>query len=180
VAGKFQKISRISSLTGGTKWYLNDDCLLAAKRITYVVEYRRFYLTDIESIVVWPNPLWIWRPIIPAGLFFALGALLWFTVNHTAGLFCFAFGCGWAGIELLLGSTAKTRIQTTGTSVDLPIVARTRRAHRVLAKINAAMQAARGETVPQAAAPAVGEPAAAPVVADAGNAGVTTQLGDAT
>ena len=61
----FRKISRVSSLTGGTKWYLSDDCLLAAKRVMYAVEYRRFYLHDLESIVVWPSRTWVWRLTVP-------------------------------------------------------------------------------------------------------------------
>ena len=54
----FRKISRVGGLTGGTKWYLSEDCLLAAKRMMYAVEYRRFYLRDLESIVVWPTRTW--------------------------------------------------------------------------------------------------------------------------
>ena len=64
----FRKISRVGSLTGGTKWYLSEDCLLAAKRVMYAVEYRRFYLRDLESIVVWPSRTWLLRPIIPGVL----------------------------------------------------------------------------------------------------------------
>jgi hypothetical protein len=63
----FRKISRVGSLTGGTKWYLSEDCLLAAKRTMYAVEYRRFYLRDVESIVVWPNRLWLLRMVIRMG-----------------------------------------------------------------------------------------------------------------
>jgi hypothetical protein len=69
----FRKISRIGSLTGGTKWYLTEDCLLAAKRVMYAVEYRRFYLRDLESIVVWHSRTWLLRPAIPGVLVLALG-----------------------------------------------------------------------------------------------------------
>jgi hypothetical protein len=43
-----------------------------------------------------------------------------------------------------MGPTAGSRFRTTGASVDLPLVARTRRARKVLAKIDAAVRAARG------------------------------------
>ena len=71
----FRKISRVGSLTGGTKWYLSVDCLLAAKRMMYSVEYRRFYLRDLDSIVVWPNRIWLWRMALAAGLFGPLGVV---------------------------------------------------------------------------------------------------------
>jgi hypothetical protein len=81
----FRKISRIGILTGATVWYLSDDCLLAAKRVMYAVEYRRFYLRDLESIVVWRSRTWLLRPAIPGVLLLALGAMLWQFVNFTAG-----------------------------------------------------------------------------------------------
>ncbi len=65
----FRKISRVGGLTGGTKWYLSEDCLLAAKRMMYAVEYRRFYLRDLESIVVWPTRTWLWRMALVVVLF---------------------------------------------------------------------------------------------------------------
>lgn len=140
---EFRKISRVGSLTGGTKWYLSDDCLLAAKRMMYAVEYRRFYLHDLESIVVWPSRLWLWRVIIPAVLLLMLGASLWQWVNSTAGAIFFGMGLAWVGLELLLGPTAGARIRTTGVSIDLPLVNRTRRARKVLAKIDSAVRATR-------------------------------------
>lgn len=139
----FRKISRVGSLTGGTKWYLNDDCLLAAKRTMYAVEYRRFYLRDLECIVVWPSRLWLWRLIIPGILLGALGASLWQWVNSTAGAIFAGIGLAWVVLELTLGPTAGSRVRTTGVSVDLPVVKRKRRASKVLAKIDAAVRASR-------------------------------------
>ncbi len=139
----FRKISRVGSLTGGTKWYLSEDCLLAAKRTMYAVEYRRFYLRDLESIMVWPSRLWLWRLVIPGVLFAALGVVFWQWVNSTVGAIFGGLGLAWVATELALGPTAGSRIRTTGASVDLPLVARTRRARKVLAKIDAAVRAAR-------------------------------------
>jgi hypothetical protein len=153
----FRKISRIGSLTGATVWYLSDDCLLAAKRVMYAVEYRRFYLRDLESVVVWPSRVWLVRPAIPAVLLLALGALLWQTVNFTAGAIAGGVGLAWAALELTLGPTAESRIRTTGASVDMPIVKRTRGARKVLAKIDAAVRASRGGAMEQPAAP-IGQP----------------------
>ncbi len=142
----FRKISRVGTLTGGTKWYLSDDCLLAAKRVMYSVEYRRFYLHNLESIVVWPNRLWLWRILIPAATLLLIGGSLWHWVDPTAGqIFC-ALGLAWVALELALGPTAEARIRTTGATVDLRLVNRTRRARKVLAKIDAAVRAARGIT----------------------------------
>lgn len=140
----FRKISRVGSLTGGTKWYLSEDCLLAAKRMMYAVEYRRFYLRDLESIVVWPTRVWLWRMVLVLALFAALGIAIWQGVDSTTGAIIGGVGLAWVLAELALGPTAAARIRTTGASVDLPLVARTRRARKVLARIDAAVRAARG------------------------------------
>lgn len=149
----FRKISRTGRLTGGTKWYLTQDCLLAAKRTMYTVEYRRFYLRDLESITVWPSRSWLWRVIIPAVLLAALGASLWQWVNSTSGAIFVGLALAWVGLELALGPTARSRIRTTGASVDLALVKRTRRARKILAKIDMAIRATRG-VIEQPTAPA--------------------------
>ena len=138
----FRKISRVRSLTGGTRWYLSDDCLLAAKRMMYTVEYRRFYLRDLEYIVVWPSRSWLLRMIIP-GTLCALGASLWRWVDSTAGEISIGIGLVWVLLELALGPTAGSRIRITGASIDLPLVARARRAGKVLVLIDAAVRASR-------------------------------------
>jgi hypothetical protein len=143
----FQKISRVGSLTGGTKWYLTADCLLAAKRTMYAVEYRRFYLRDLECIVVWPNRSWRFRVIIPGVLITALGAALWQWANSTSGEIVTGIGLLWVMLELAFGPTAGSRIRATGVTVDLPLVKRTRRAHKVLKAIDAAVRASRDATM---------------------------------
>ena len=139
----FQKISRVGSLTGGTKWYLSSDCLLAAKRTMYSVEYRRFYFRDLEWIVVWPSRSWWLRLVIPAVLFAALGASLWRWVNATSGEIFVGIAAAWVVLELALGPTAGSRVRATGISVDLPLVQRARSASKVLAVIDAAVRASR-------------------------------------
>lgn len=156
----FRKISRVTSLLGATKWYLSDDCLLAARRVMYTVEYRRFYLHDLESIVVWPSRGWIWRMIIPGAIFALLDLAFSQWVNLTTGAVFGGIGVFWVTLELILGPTAKASIRTTGASVDLPLVARVRRGHKVLAKIDASVRAARVE-ITQPGAP-VANPAPAP------------------
>ena len=172
----FRKISRVGGLTGGTRWYLSEDCLLAAKRVMYTVEYRRFYLRDLESIVVWSNRLWPLRPIVPSVLLGALGvwlvwwrhwemgALLWRWTDFTTGAIFAGTGLAWALLELALGPTAKTQIRTTGAMVNLPLVKRTRRARRVLAKIEAAVRGARGGVLDQPTVPAAGPQPVGPSV----------------
>ncbi len=139
----FHKISRVSSITGGTKWYLSPDCLLAAKRMMYAVEYRRFYLRDLEYIVVWPSRLWRYRLVIPAVLLAVLGASLWRWANSTAGAIFTGIALAWVALELALGPTADSRVRATGVIVDLPLVKRTRRAGKVLEAIDAAVRASR-------------------------------------
>lgn len=162
----FRKISRAGSLTGGTKWYLSDDCLLAAKRVMYAVEYRRFYLRDLESVVVWRSHLWLWRLITPAVVFAALGVPLWLWANSIAGEIFTGIALAWVVMELALGPTARARIRTTGASVDLPLVKRTRRAEKVLAKIDEAVRVARG---------AIEQPAAVATVPSATESNLQTR-----
>lgn len=140
----FRKISRVGNLAGGTRWYLSEDCLLAAKRMMYAVEYRRFYLRDLEYIMVWPNRLWLWRLIIPTIALAAVGFSFWQWVNSTVGIIFLSVAVAWVGLELALGPTARSRIRTTGAIIDLPLVKRTRRSRKVLARIDAAVRAARG------------------------------------
>jgi hypothetical protein len=145
----------------------------------YVVEYRRFYLHDLESIVVWPSRSWLFRLIIPGVLFAGLGAYLWQWVNSTAGATFTCIGLAWIALELALGPTAGSCVRATGVSVDLPLVKRTRRARKVLAAIDAAVRASRDlkmqPTVPVPSAPPAGAsvqtnseaPSAIPSIADA-------------
>lgn len=158
----FRKISRIGRLSGPTKWYLSEDCLLAAKQMMYSVEYRRFYLRDLESIVVWPSRTWLLRPIIPGVFLIGLGSLLWHWVNFTAGAIVGGTGLAWMTLELALGPTAESRIRTMGTAVDLPLVKRTRRAGKVLAKIDAAVRTNRVSVVERTTTPAVSPQPAEP------------------
>jgi hypothetical protein len=143
----------------------------------YSVEYRRFYLHDLESIVVWPSNAWVWRLIVPGLLFAMLGFAFWQWVNFTTGAIFGSIGLAWIASELMLGPTAKSRICTSGASVDLPVVQRTRRAHKVLAKIDAAVRAARGATaqpgaplispqLPEPSVPSTSGDSAAPSIVD--------------
>ena len=146
----FQKISRVRRIIGGTKWYLSEDCLLAATRVMYTVEYRRFYLRDLECIVVWPSRSWRLRLIIPGVLFAVLGASLWQWVNSISGAIFAGIGLAWVLLELALGPTAGSRIRATGVSIDLPLVKRTRHARKVLKAIDAAVRGSRDVTIPEA------------------------------
>lgn len=147
MSGDFLKISRVGSLAGGTKWYLNDDCLLAAKRTLYSVEYRRFYLRDLGLIVVWRSRWWRLRLAIPAVLLAIVSGLLWLWVNSTAGEIFGSMALAWIAFELALGPTAESRIQTTGATIELALVKRTRRAQKVLDEIDAAVAASRDRAI---------------------------------
>lgn len=174
----FRKISRVGSLTGGTKWYLSEDCLLAAKRMMYAVEYRRFYLRDLEYIMVWPSRLWLWHVIIPAVLLAALGVSLWQWVNSAAGEVFSSMALAWVGLELARGPTAKSRIRTTGATIDMPLVKRTGQGREVLDKIDAAVRATRS-VVEQPTAPATITQAAEPAVRTGSEASTAESMADA-
>jgi len=146
----------------------------------YAVEYRRFYLRDLESVVVWPSRLWLLRLIIPGVLLAALGASLWQWVNSTVGTIFGSVGLAWVALELALGPTAGSRIRTTGASVDLPLVARTRRARKVLAKIDAAVRAARGGVEQPTAPVSSAQPAELPVQTNSEAPSGAVSIADAT
>jgi hypothetical protein len=145
----------------------------------YSIEYRRFYLHDLESIVVWPSNAWVWRMIVPGVLFALLGYAFWQWVNLTTGAIIGSIGLAWIALELVLGPTAKSRICTSGASVDLPVVQRTRRAHKVLAKIDAAVRAVRGATA-QPSAPQISAQPAEPSVPSTSGGSAAPSIVDAT
>ena len=165
----FRKISKVRRLTGALTWHLSEDCLLAAQRVMYTVEYRRFYLRDLESIIIWPSRLWLLRPMIPGLTLAGLAALFWWKVSLVSGAIFGALGALWAGLELALGPTTMGRVHTSGAVVDLPIVARARHAGKVLEAIDRAVAATRaGLSQQQAASGAEGpsrENSAAPIPA---------------
>jgi hypothetical protein len=134
-------------MTGGTRWYLSKDCLLAAKRTMYTVEYRRFYLRDLECIVVWPRRWWWLRLIIPGVLLATLGASLWQWLDSTSGEIFTGIALAWVVLELALGPTAGSQVRATGVSVDLPLVKRIRRAREVIKAIDVAVRASREVTI---------------------------------
>ena len=143
----FHKISRVRGLLGYTKWYLSEDCLLSAKLNMYAVEYQRFYLRDLESIVVWRSRWWYLRLVLP-GLILAVMAASWHWINEDSGalfvgVLLSSVALVWLVAELILGPTAKSRIRTVGGTVELPLVARTRFSRKVMDKIETAVRIAR-------------------------------------
>ena len=176
----FRKISRIRNLAGGTNWYLSEDCLLAAKRVMYTVEYRRFYLQDLESIVVWPNnSAWMLRMIIPGAVFALLDLAFSQWASLMTGAVFGGIGAAWVALELALGPTARSRIRTTGASVDLPLVPRARRARKLLAKIDAAIRNTRSAAVQPPASVASAE-AAKPAVQTTSEGSAPASIADTT
>jgi len=100
----------------------------------------------------------MWRLIVPTAVFVVLGVAFSQWVNFMTGAIIGGIGLAWAVLELALGPTAKSRIRTTGASVDLPLVQRTRRARKVLTKIDAAVRATRAEVAQTAVAVKSPEP----------------------
>lgn len=118
----------------------------------YAVEYRRFYLRDLESITVWPTGSWMMELIIPGTVLGGLAALFWgLDIPGMAGVVA-VLDVAWVGWILTLGPTAKARIITSGATVDLRLVARVRHARKVLDQIDAAVRASRADLL-EAAAP---------------------------
>lgn len=119
------------------------------------------------------------RPIIPGVLLLVLGGLLWHWVNLATGAVFGGLGLAWALLELALGPTALARIQTTGATVDLPLVKRMRRADRVLSKIDAAVLVVRGDLAKITPGPTELVPSNAPALNNSEAGDATAALGDA-
>ncbi len=145
----------------------------------YVVEYRRFYLRDLECIMVWPSRSWRFRLIIPGALLGVLGASLWQWVNATSGEIFTGIGVAWVALELALGPSAGSRIRTTGVSIDLPLVKRTRRAGKVLEAIDAAVRAARDAAMQPAVLTPSLQPAGASVQTSSKTTSAAPSIADA-
>jgi hypothetical protein len=146
----------------------------------YTVEYRRFYLHDLESIVVWPSRTWLWRAIIPSLLLAGLGGILWHFVNFTASAIAGGAGLAWAALELALGPTAQSRIRTSGATVDVPLVKRARRARKVLAKIDAAVRTGRSGVTEQSTVVDSSQPAKPSIQSSSEPAPAAPPIGDLT
>jgi len=110
----------------------------------------------------------------------ALGASLWAWVNATAGEIFIAIGVAWVLLELALGPTARSYIRTTGASVDLRLVKRTRRARKVLAIIDDAVRASRDVPAQPAVAHASSQPVAASVATNSQAAAAAPSIAAAT
>jgi len=113
-------------------------------------------------------------------LFLALGVVFWQWVNSTAGAILGGVGLAWVAKELALGPAAGSRIRTTGATVDLPLVARTRRSLEVLAKIDAAVRAARGGGEQLTAPRTSAQPAESSARKNSETSSGTASIGDAT
>ena len=117
--------------------------------------------------------------IVPGLLFGVWDVLFSQWVSLQVGAVFGGIGLAWVTLELVLGPTAKSRIRTTGASVDLPLVARTRRARKVLAKIDAAVHAARG-VIAEPAAPATSPQTVKPSAETASEGSAAVSIADAT
>jgi len=97
--------------------------------------------------------------MIRAVLLAALAAAFWRWVDSIAGAIFGGVALLWVAWDLALGPTAGSRICTTGASVELALVRRTRRARKVLSKIDAAVRATRGIVEQPTASAIVTQPA---------------------
>ena len=86
--------------------------------------------------------------IIPGVIFGLLDVGFSQWVSLSFGAIFGVIAVGWVALELALGPTANSRIRTSGANIDLPIVRRTRRAHKLLAKIDEAVRSNRALTAP--------------------------------
>lgn len=130
-----RRLSHVRRPLGPVDWYLEADHLLAADQRGFQVQYRRFYFSDIRSVIIWPNHnLWV-RLGIEAGI---AGLFAWmFRLLHAynaAGV-TVALVAAVMLVELGLGHRASARIETEHSTYTAPLVGRWRRAERVLGQL---------------------------------------------
>ena len=133
-------------ITGGSLW-LGSDHILLVKTAWFREEYKRFYLRDIQAIVVAPGARFqISLPMLIVALIWLFSGLFITTwpasvaigwiVGTTAAL------VGWLGISIAAG--CRCRLYTAVSKDDLPSISRTWTARRFLRRLQPLIEQVQG------------------------------------
>lgn len=162
----YTKLTRRHRTIGGyTQLWLASDHILLLNNSRIAEEYKRFALSDIQSIVVTriAPPIVLQIVMIVASLAWMA---LWFTVDSTFGKWSFIVTGVLAllipAIDIARGPRCRCYLHTRVTSERLSPVSRMRIAHKVLPILRPMIEAVQG-TLPAITQPiAAGQPVAGP------------------
>ncbi len=136
---------------GYSSLWLGPDHMLCIDVSGVAEEYKRFYYSDIQAIIVKKN----WRGLVrnilaclPLLFFLAVAV---FADDTFANIFCgfIALMIGlMLGFNLYLGTTVTTYLRTAVQIEELPSLNTIRRARKAMAKLRPLIAAAQGELVP--------------------------------
>lgn len=161
MAKEYKKISgstaRISLVTrSSSRLYLAKDHILRVNMTGWTENYRRFYFSDIQALVVTRNNWWLIGGIILAGLALVFSLLIIRVQDETAiavfGTFAVLFGF-FSLFFFVPGPSCVTRIYTIAGSESLKSLNRTRKARKFLKLLKTQVDGIQGvlnpgETVP--------------------------------
>lgn len=128
--------------------WLGKDHLLLVDTEGYSESYKRFYLRDIQAIILRRTNRRLVLAMI-TGLIASLLGLAAIAIDDIAGKWVFIVLVSIVGIPFVLnffyGPTCACKLQTAVQTEDLPSLSRVRRARKVLARIRPLIADAQGQ-----------------------------------
>ena len=142
---------RRRGITGGSSLWMGSDHILLVRSSWFREEYKRFYLRDIQSIVVARCPRFnvslLGLIVALIWLFPGVGMVIAPTSASVAwGLGGVAVAAAWVGISL--GASCRTRLYTAVSHDDLPSLYRTWSARRFLNRLKPVIDQVQGVVDP--------------------------------
>jgi len=149
---RYQKLpGRGWTWTGPARVWLGEDHVLLVLSRLFTESYRRFFLNDIQAIIIQRTHTGkTWNAVWGIVLAFLLAIAL-FVQNRTAALVLAALAAPFGVallINVLLGATCTCYIRTAVKTERVPAINRLRGASEFLARIEPLIIAAQGELTP--------------------------------
>ena len=132
--------------------WLGKDHLLLVDTEGYTESYKRFYLRDIQAIILRRNSRML-VILIVTGLITALLGFAALAITDEVGKWIFGTLSGTVAIPFLInvlyGPACSCKLQTAVQTEDVPSMSRVRRARKVLARIRPLIAEAQGQLSPE-------------------------------
>ncbi|VGO14333.1 hypothetical protein PDESU_02892 [Pontiella desulfatans] len=136
---------RTGAVVAHHRMWKAPDHLMVVKEFGCAEEYKRFYFTDIQSIVIMRTPVYLlWALLLPVLLLFMVGFM--FSVEKAGflvGLSCATLVIWF--IHMLKGPTCKCWLQTGINRERLHMFNRVSAANRFWKRVEPLLRAAQGE-----------------------------------
>jgi len=147
---------------GYSRLWLGDDHVLLVTSSGYSEEYRRFFFTDIQAVVIRATRTWGWINLI-FGAFLVMFAVFGLLASSPGGkLFLWtiaALSAVAVTINSMFGPSCTVHIRTAIAEHPLEPLGRVRSAQKVIARLRPLIHAAQGELTPEQLAQVTASPA---------------------